>query len=72
MRYNVAQLIKGPTGASRSYEFCEDIGNLDPGLEPICPLEGRITFLRTSQGILVTVIFEPPPQQYGIKSCDAL
>jgi len=54
MRYNVAQLIKGPTGASRSYEFCEEIGNLDPGLEPTRPLEGRLTLLRTSQGILAT------------------
>lgn len=54
MRYNVAQLIKGPTGASRTYDFSEEIGYLDPGLEPLRPLEGEITLLRTSQGILVT------------------
>jgi uncharacterized protein len=38
MRFNVAQLI----------------GHLDSALEPLCPLEGAVTLMRTSQGILVT------------------
>jgi uncharacterized protein len=54
MRYNVAQLLKGPTGARRQYDLKEEIGNLDPELEPIQPLVGRVTLMRTSQGILVT------------------
>ena len=54
MRYNVAQLIKGPTGAFRQYDVEADIRDLDDDLEPVTPLEGSVTLLRTSQGILVT------------------
>lgn len=54
MRYNVAQLVKGPTGAQRKYDLRETIGDLDPDLEPVVPLVGSITLMRTSQGILVT------------------
>jgi uncharacterized protein len=54
MRFNVAQLLKGPTGAERQYHLSEDIRHLDPDLHPIRPLEGVVTLMRTSQGILVT------------------
>lgn len=54
MRYNVAQLLKGPTGGQRRYQVREDIRGLDPDLKPLAPLEGSIALLRTSQGILVT------------------
>lgn len=54
MRFNVAQLLKGPTGAERRYHLSEDIRHLDPDLHPIRPLEGVVTLMRTSQGILVT------------------
>jgi uncharacterized protein len=54
MRYNVAQLIKGPTGAFRQYDLEADIRNLDSDLHPVRPLVGSVTLLRTSQGILVT------------------
>lgn len=54
MRYNVAQLLKGPTGGQRRYEVKEDIEDLDPDLQPLAPLEGSVTLMRTSQGILVT------------------
>jgi uncharacterized metal-binding protein YceD (DUF177 family) len=54
MRYNVAQLLKGPTGGSRKYAFREDIRNLDPELKPLGPLVGTVTLMRTSQGVLVT------------------
>ncbi len=54
MRYNVAQLIKGPTGAQRRLDLSEEIGNLDRDLEPLSPLVGSIVLMRTSQGILVT------------------
>ncbi len=54
MRYNVAQLLKGPTGATRKYSFEENIDSLDPELQPLRPLTGSITLMRTSQGILVT------------------
>jgi uncharacterized protein len=54
MQYNVAQLLKGPTGARRRYEFQEEIRDLDPDLEPLSPLVGWVSLMRTSQGILVT------------------
>lgn len=54
MRYNVAQLLKGPTGAYRRYDLSEEIGLLDPELEPVSLLVGSVTLMRTSQGILVT------------------
>ena len=54
MRYNVAQLLKAPTGAERRYDLSEEVRNLDPDLEPISPLAGSIKLMRTSQGILVT------------------
>jgi uncharacterized protein len=54
MRYNVAQLLKGPTGARRQHDLSEEIGSLDQGLEPLRPLVGTVTMTRTSQGVLVT------------------
>jgi uncharacterized protein len=54
MRYNVAQLLKGPTGGQRRYEVEEDIRDIDPDLRPLGPLKGSVTLMRTSQGILVT------------------
>lgn len=54
MRYNIAQLLKGPTGARRQHDLNEEIGSLDPGLEPLRPLVGPVTLTRTNEGILVT------------------
>jgi uncharacterized protein len=54
MRYNVAQLLKGPTGQRRQYELHENIEGLDEELVPIKPLVGTVTLMRTSQGILAT------------------
>jgi uncharacterized protein len=54
MEYNVAQLLKGPTGAEKRYQLSEEIRDLDPDLEPTGPLVGPVKLMRTSQGILVT------------------
>jgi uncharacterized protein len=54
MRYNVAQLLKGPTGGVRRYSLHEEIRQLDLDLEPTRYLEGLVTLMRTSQGILAT------------------
>jgi uncharacterized protein len=58
MRYNVAQLLMGPSGERRDYEFNEEIRNLDPSLVPEEPLTGKVRLMRTSQGILVTGTLE--------------
>jgi len=54
MQYNVAQLLKGSTGAERRYDVWEEIRDLDPDLEPLTPIVGSVTLMRTSQGILAT------------------
>lgn len=54
MQYNVAQLLKGSIGERRQYSLDEDIGNLDPELDPVRRLVGSVVLTRTSQGILVT------------------
>ncbi len=53
MRYNVAQLLKGPIGGRREYDLNEEVSWLDAELELIRPLTGSVTLMRTSQGILV-------------------
>lgn len=50
MRYNVAQLLKEPIGATRSYRLPEE-----PAAGPECgaeALSGAVQFLRTHQGVL--------------------
>jgi uncharacterized protein len=54
MHYNVAQLLKSQTGSQRRLDLNEEIGHLDPDLEPARPLAGSVVLMRTSQGILVT------------------
>ena len=53
MRYNVAQLLKGPIGGRRVYEFNEDVSRLVGDLDVVGPVTGSATFTRTGQGILV-------------------
>lgn len=54
MRYNVAQLLKEPTGAVRRYDLAEDITHLDPELKTLGPLVGKLQLMRTNSGVLVT------------------
>ena len=54
MRFNVAQLLKSPAGASREYDLNDDISGVDEDLEIVKPLVGKLNFLRTGTGILVT------------------
>ena len=53
MQYNVAQLLKEPIGATRTYPVRADIADLDPKLPVVRPLIGEVRFLRTQAGILV-------------------
>ena len=54
MQYNVAQLLKETTGATRKYSLNEDLQGLDPELKFLGPLVGTVTLLRTNSGVLVT------------------
>lgn len=53
MQFNVAQLLKEPTGSSRRYQLAEDAGNLDPELQLLAPLNGDLQMIRTNSGVLV-------------------
>ncbi|HXF64582.1 MAG TPA: DUF177 domain-containing protein [Caldilineaceae bacterium] len=53
MQFNVAQLLKEPTGSIRRYELVEDITELDPELVVMGPLVGDVQLLRINSGILV-------------------
>ncbi|MCB0079850.1 MAG: DUF177 domain-containing protein [Caldilineaceae bacterium] len=54
MQFNVAQLLKESTGATRTYELAEDLSELDPDLDPLNPLVGTLRLLRTHSGVLVS------------------
>jgi len=55
---NVAQLLKGPTGAVRRLDLSEDITGIDDELTIRSPLTGSLTLVRTADGILVTASLE--------------
>ena len=55
---NVAQLLKGPTGAVRRLELSEDITGIDDELNTRSPLSGFVTLIRTADGVLVTATLE--------------
>lgn len=54
MQFNVAQLLKEPTGATRRYQLNESLDGLDEDLKFLGPLIGDVQLLRTNSGILVT------------------
>lgn len=54
VRFNVAQLLKSPAGSSREYDLDEDISDIEQDLDVVKLLLGRVRFLRTGSGILVT------------------
>ncbi|MEP7198731.1 MAG: DUF177 domain-containing protein [Chloroflexota bacterium] len=54
MQFNVAQLMKERTGATRNYAVRENIENLDPDLVVLDELAGDIQLLRTIDGVLAT------------------
>ena len=56
-KFNVAQLLKQPIGATRSYDVNEDVSALfrpEDDIELDSPLRGEIKFIRTVDGVLVT------------------
>lgn len=58
MQFNVAQLLKEQTGATRDYELDESIEGLDSGLEPLTNLTGNLRLLRIHSGILARGAFD--------------
>jgi uncharacterized protein len=54
MEFNVAQLTKERTGATRSYTVREEIENLDPEIVALDALSGTVQLMRTIDGVLAT------------------
>ena len=52
MKFNVAQLLIGPTGEVREFELDDDIGGLDPLIVPRSNLVGWVKFTHAGQNIL--------------------
>ena len=54
-QFNVAQLLKEVTGATRSYDIkTEAVSELDEAVKIIAPITGHIRLLRTGSNVLVT------------------
>ena len=62
MQFNVAQLLKEPTGAVRRIELNENLAQLDPELRFLGPLLGTLILLRTNSGVLVNGSFSTAVQ----------
>src|SRR5438132_13007970 len=54
LSFNVAQLMKERTGATRDYTVQSEIENLDPEIVALDELSGQVRLLRTVDGVLVT------------------
>jgi uncharacterized protein len=52
MQFNVAQLLKAPTGSRREYGLSDDIRELDDDIVALQPLTGRLRLTRTASGVL--------------------
>lgn len=57
LQFNVAQLLKQATGASRSYEVDIPFPELDEHLVLLAPLQGHVHFLRIGMGVLASGTF---------------
>jgi uncharacterized protein len=55
MRYNVAQLLKEPTGSTRSYQLWEEFSDAERIVDSA---RGTVDMLRTHQGVLVNATLE--------------
>ena len=55
MRYNVAQLLKEPTGSTRSYQLWEEFTDAERIVDSA---SGTVKMLRTHQGVLVYATLE--------------
>jgi uncharacterized protein len=55
LQFNVAQLLKQPSGAQRVYDIdTSDVPSLDEELSVVGPFQGQVRFIRVGTGILVT------------------
>ena len=53
MKFNVAQLLLGPTGGVREFDLDDDISGLDPQIVPESHLVGYVKFTHVGLNVLV-------------------
>lgn len=53
MKFNVAQMLLGPTGGVREYDLDDDVSGLDPQIVPRSRLVGRVKFTHAGPNVLV-------------------
>lgn len=54
-QFNVAQLLKQPTGARRVYDIAaDDVPPLDEAVKVVAPYQGQVRLTRIGTGVLVT------------------
>ena len=59
LQFNVSQLLKEPTGATRHYEInTKLIGQLDEDVAVVAPITGQVRLLRTGSDILVQGVLQ--------------
>lgn len=65
LQFNVAQLLKEVTGATRRHtiDIDEPIGELDGAVKIVGPLTGQVRLLRTGSNILVTGLLQTAIQK---------
>ena len=64
LQFNVAQLLKEATGATRQYDINTNIiSKLDDDITVVSPIVGQINFLRTGSDILVTGLLDTTVQE---------
>lgn len=64
LQFNVAQLLKEPTGATRSHDINVEITNeLDKDVIAVSPLVGQVEFLRAGPNVLVTGLLQTTLQK---------
>ncbi len=59
LQFNVAQLLKEPTGSTRSYDVVAEVtGQLDEDVILVQPISGHVRLLHAGQEVLVTGLLQ--------------
>jgi uncharacterized protein len=69
--FNVAGLLREPSGATREHRLRDRYVSLGPDVELAGPLNGRLRFQRTNRGILVNGELEAPVRRTCARCLEA-
>jgi uncharacterized protein len=69
--FNMAGLLREPSGATREHRLRDHYVSLDPDVELAGPLNGKLRFQRTNRGILVSGDLEAPVRRTCARCLEA-